>query len=114
DMFLMPSRFEPCGLGQLMSLRYGTIPIVRATGGLADTIDDYSPGQGNGFTFREYDAGALLHTVERALDVFTDRGEWEARVTRALKSDFSWDRSAREYVEMYRRAIAARTAAAAA
>lgn len=108
DMFLMPSRFEPCGLGQLMSLRYGAIPIVRATGGLADTITDYDPatGTGNGFSFKEYDAGAMLATVERAVKTFQDAAAWKALTVAALKTDFSWNASAAQYVELFQRARA--------
>lgn len=115
DMFLMPSRFEPCGLGQLMSLRYGTIPIVRATGGLADTIVDAGPrgSKGNGFVFSDYSADALLDTVQRAVRVFAEQSKWEALVGRALSADFSWTSSARKYAELYRRAAAGREAAAA-
>jgi len=107
DMFLMPSRFEPCGLGQLMSLRYGTIPIVRATGGLADTIVDYRPGKGTGFVFRDYCTGAMMGAVRRAVGVFADRQEWAGLVQRALRADFSWTSSARRYAALYREAVAA-------
>ncbi len=108
DIFLMPSRFEPCGLGQLMSLRYGTIPVVRATGGLADTISDFTArsGKGNGFVFEEYDASAMLDAVKRAVETFQDGDAWEKLVVRALTSDFSWNNSARKYVELYRQALA--------
>jgi len=106
DLFLMPSQFEPCGLGQMISLRYGTLPIVRATGGLADTISDYDPrtGKGNGFVFKEYDPEALLKTIQRAVETFRDKAQWEPLVLRALQSDFSWTNSARKYVEFYRQA----------
>lgn len=106
DLFLMPSRFEPCGLGQMISLRYGTIPIVRATGGLADTITDYDPrtGKGNGFVFREYAAEALLRAVQRAVETFQDKEQWEPLTQRALQIDFSWSSSARKYVALYRQA----------
>jgi starch synthase len=108
DIFLMPSRYEPCGLGQLMSLRYGTIPVVRATGGLADTISDYSArsGKGNGFVFEEYDAAAMLEAVRRAVETFQDGDAWKRLVERALNSDFSWNSSAKKYVELYRQALA--------
>lgn len=106
DMFLMPSRFEPCGLGQIISLRYGTIPIVRETGGLSDTIRDYDAkkGTGNGFSFEEYTPAELLKTIDRALSVYQDRPKWKAVVTNAMTSDFSWSRSADEYISLYKKA----------
>lgn len=109
DMFLMPSRFEPCGLGQLISLRYGTIPLVRATGGLADTIVDYKKGSAdsNGFVFSKYTPEALLDTVTRAVDVYGRKAEWSRLVHTALASDFSWGASAGHYVDFYNSAIAA-------
>jgi starch synthase len=108
DMFLMPSRFEPCGLGQLISLRYGTIPIVRATGGLADTVTEYDPatGDGNGFSFREYDGRALYSAIARALKLYRDdREAWARLVRNAMEMDFSWARSAVEYLQLYRDAM---------
>lgn len=108
DMFLMPSRFEPCGLGQLIALRYGTVPIVRATGGLADTVTDYDPhtGAGNGFVFQAYNAEEMYAAILRALDLYnSDRGSWKSLVRKALDSDFSWNKSAREYVDLYRLCI---------
>lgn len=108
DMFLMPSKFEPCGLGQLISLRYGTIPIVRATGGLADTIVDFEPqtGAGNGFSFEPYSAGVMLDTIRRALHVYRQHPDmWHKLVRTALEQDFSWNRSAAEYLEIYDLAI---------
>ncbi|MCR4397603.1 MAG: glycogen synthase GlgA [Firmicutes bacterium] len=106
DLFLMPSRFEPCGLGQLISLRYGTIPIVRSVGGLADTIFDYDPGtgMGNGFSFKEYSADAV-EAVERALRAYEDREAWKRLVQSAMNLDFSWNRSAAEYMDLYDRAM---------
>jgi starch synthase len=104
DLFLMPSRFEPCGLGQMFSLRYGTIPIVRATGGLADTVHDFDPNtrpDGNGFVFRDYTAKALLRTVQRAVAAYAEKASWQTLVLRALASDFSWTRSAQKYVQLY-------------
>ncbi|HHY98196.1 MAG TPA: glycosyltransferase, partial [Firmicutes bacterium] len=103
DMFLMPSQFEPCGLGQLISLRYGTIPIVRATGGLADTVHNYEPerGIGNGFSFVEYKGEALIDAVKRALAIYRDRATWERLVRHAMESDFSWNKSAVEYMALY-------------
>jgi starch synthase len=110
DMFLMPSRFEPCGLGQLISLRYGAIPIVRATGGLADTIVDYRSDdpKSNGFVFTRYTPSALLKAVERAVVTHADKGKWERLVRTALASDFSWGSSAARYVDLYRDAVATR------
>lgn len=108
DMFLMPSRFEPCGLSQLISLRYGTVPIVRAVGGLADTIQDYeeAKGKGNGFSFKPYDPAALLDAVSRAVNLYQERPQqWRCLVVNAMKCDFSWQRSAQEYVKLYEKAI---------
>lgn len=104
DMFLMPSRFEPCGLGQIIAMRYGTIPIVRATGGLADTITDYGrdKDKGNGFSFCEFSSDALLKTLDRALALYNDNPEeWNKLVARAMEQDFSWARSAEKYMELY-------------
>jgi starch synthase len=108
DMFLMPSRFEPCGLGQLISLRYGTIPIVRETGGLADTINEYDPatGDGNGFSFQEYNSRALYSAIARALKLYRDDQEaWGRMVRNAMEMDFSWARSAVEYLQLYQDAL---------
>ncbi|MCL6638164.1 MAG: glycogen synthase GlgA [Firmicutes bacterium] len=108
DMFLMPSRFEPCGLGQLISLRYGTIPIVRFTGGLADTVHDYNPmtGSGNGFGFSEYSGRALLNAVQRALQLYREQPEqWQRLVKNAMELDFSWARSGVEYLQLYQEAM---------
>ncbi|MDZ7384746.1 MAG: glycogen synthase GlgA [candidate division KSB1 bacterium] len=103
DMFLMPSRYEPCGLNQMYSLVYGTIPIVRATGGLADTITEFDPERctGNGFVFVEYNAQALLQAVERALGVWADQKVWRKLVKSAMRSNFSWKNSASKYVKLY-------------
>lgn len=114
DMFLMPSRYEPCGLNQMYSLRYGTVPIVRATGGLVDTVVDYDPatGEGTGFAFTDYDARAMLGAVERALAAFRDEAAWARLVKRGMEQDFGWEASAAKYVELYGRARdAARVAA---
>ncbi len=107
DIFLMPSRFEPCGLNQMYSLRYGTIPLVRKVGGLADTVVDYQPGTagGNGFVFEDYSPAALLGTLQRALDIYRDAAAWRALQAPGMASDHSWDRSAREYVRIYGRAV---------
>jgi len=102
DLFLMPSLYEPCGLNQLYSLRYGTLPIVRATGGLEDTVVDASEPGGNGFKFREFSPGALVAAVTRALAVYKDRDQWTRLQRSAMQVDASWDVSAREYVKVYR------------
>jgi starch synthase len=110
DMFLMPSRFEPCGTNQLVAMHYGSVPIVRATGGLADTVQDYDPrtGQGNGFVFYDYDRWRLFTAIVRAIETFRHRDLWRQIQLRGMSADFSWDRSARRYVDLYRRAIASR------
>ena len=108
DMFLMPSRFEPCGLSQLISLRYGTIPIVRAVGGLADTIEDFDEisGKGNGFSFKAYEAGALMDTIRRAVALYQEQpNQWQQLMVNAMKCDFSWNKSAHDYVMLYEKAI---------
>ena len=107
DMFLMPSKYEPCGLNQLYSLKYGTVPIVRKTGGLADTIENYDPatGQGTGFTFINYDAQEFLETIQQAIKVYQNKEAWIALMKNGMKKDFSWETSAKKYVEIYRRAL---------
>lgn len=107
DMFLMASRFEPSGLNQIYSLRYGTVPIVRATGGLADTVvdDGDRAGLGTGFVFQEYSPAALVEAIRRAVVSFKDPAAWRALVARGMRLDFSWDASAGRYVQLYRRAI---------
>jgi starch synthase len=107
DMYLMPSRYEPCGLNQIYSLKYGTVPIVRETGGLADTVTDADadPAGGTGFTFRRYEAEDLKDAIARALAAHADRRRWEAIVLRGMARDFSWDASAREYVSLYGKAL---------
>jgi starch synthase len=101
DLFLMPSRFEPCGLNQLYSLRYGTIPIVRAVGGLADTVVDYGHGEGTGFSFSNYSSRGMMAAIKRALGVYCDPVRWQALIIRAMSQDWSWDRSAAEYMSLY-------------
>ncbi len=101
DMFLMPSKSEPCGLAQMIALRYGTIPIVRMTGGLKDSVGDSGDGAGNGFTFRSYNAHDMLDACLRAKAVYEKPEDWAALVKRALKCDFSWDRSAESYIGLY-------------
>ncbi|MHB1130837.1 MAG: glycogen synthase [Chloroflexota bacterium] len=110
DMFLMPSRFEPCGLGQMVSLHYGSIPIVRSTGGLADTIQDFDPrtGQGNGFAFAPHDGMHLYTAVVRALETFKYAETWRQLQVGGMQADFSWRASALKYVDLYRRALAVR------
>jgi starch synthase len=107
DAYLMPSRYEPCGLNQIYSLKYGTVPIVRNTGGLADTVvdDDGNPGEGTGFAFHEYDAEGLKDAVSRALAAFADRPRWKGIVRRGMEKDFSWEASARQYVDLYEKAL---------
>ena len=113
DMFLMPSRFEPCGLGQLISFRYGTVPVVRAVGGLADTVRDADSSKrgGTGFSFTEYTAGALSGTVRRALAAYRDEARWDALRRRVMGLDHSWNASAKRYVQMYEAARKAKRAA---
>ena len=102
DMFLMPSRFEPCGLNQIYSLKYGTVPIVRATGGLDDTVvDSTDPDEGDGFKFSTYSSEQLLNAVRRALQVYQDQNRWQALMRRGMGQDFSWHRSAERYLEVY-------------
>jgi starch synthase len=105
DIFLMPSRYEPCGLNQIYSLKYGTIPVVRATGGLEDTIDEEPNGGGNGFKFSGYDANALLDALRRALTTFRDKEQWRAMMQRGMAQEFSWKGPAQEYVRVYERAV---------
>ena len=101
DMFLMPSKSEPCGLSQMVALRYGTIPIVRETGGLRDSITDCGDGKGNGFTFKSYNAHDMLDSIYRALTLYYN-GDWNELVLRALNCDFSWGRSANAYIRLYK------------
>ncbi len=102
DIFLMPSKSEPCGLSQMVALRYGTVPVVRETGGLRDSIKDSGDGVGNGFTFANYNAHEMLYTIRRALAGYADKDGWKVLVQRALDSDYSWGRSANEYIRMYK------------
>ena len=106
DMFLMPSRYEPCGLNQIYSLKYGTVPVVRATGGLDDTIEqwDASTRHGTGFKFTDYDGEALLNSVRDALHVYSDKAAWSKLMQNGMKKDYSWNTSARDYVKVYERA----------
>lgn len=115
DMFLMPSHYEPCGLNQIYSLRYGTVPVVRATGGLDDTIEswDAKTGKGTGFKFTEYTGDALLAAIRTALAAYKDQTSWQTLMRNGMSKDFSWDASAREYVKVYERVRHLRAAVAA-
>lgn len=104
DMFLMPSKSEPCGLSQMVALRYGTVPIVRETGGLRDSITDCGDGKGNGFTFKSYNAHDMLDAIRRALTLYYN-GDWNDLVLRALNCDFSWGRSANAYIRLYKETL---------
>ena len=103
DIFLMPSKTEPCGLAQMVALRYGTIPIVRETGGLRDTVTDCGDGLGNGFSFAAYDAHDMIYTIRRAESAYANKNDWENLVQRALKCDFSWGNSAKSYIQLYKK-----------
>jgi starch synthase len=106
DMFLMPSRYEPCGLGQLIALRYGAVPVVRKTGGLADTVFDPADStEPTGFSFSAYDSGELRQTLMRAIAAWQDKERWQSIMQRGMSRDFSWQASAKRYVELYRRGI---------
>ncbi|MEJ5257925.1 MAG: glycogen/starch synthase [Fervidobacterium sp.] len=106
DMFLMPSRYEPCGLGQMYSLRYGTIPIVRYTGGLADTVKEYDPitKEGTGFGFEGFDPAHLFEAIAKAVYFYNDKEHWGTLIRNAMSTDLTWDSSAKEYVKLYQRA----------
>ena len=103
DMFLMPSLFEPCGIGQMLAMRYGTLPIVRETGGLKDTVEPYNQytGDGNGFSFANYNAHEMLYCIQRALKVYKDKDMWYRLVENAMHTDNSWIKSAQKYIEAY-------------
>jgi starch synthase len=107
DMFLMPSRYEPCGLNQMYSLKYGTVPVVRRTGGLADTVEPFQPatGKGTGFVFDNFTAHALLDAVLAALATFRDPPLWRQLMRNGMAKDFSWDHQGRRYVELYQRLL---------
>ena len=102
DFFLMPSKSEPCGLSQMVALRYGTIPIVRETGGLRDSVRDSGDGEGNGFVFSSYNAHDMLHAIRRAVEGYNDKKGWPILVKRAMDSDNSWGKSANDYIKMYK------------
>jgi starch synthase len=107
DIFLMPSRYEPCGLGQLISFKYGTIPIVRKTGGLADTVQNFNlrTGVGNGFVFEEYSSAALQAAVESALDAYRKKTIWKKLQEKVMRYDYSWSVSAKKYAALYLHAL---------
>ncbi len=105
DMYIMPSQFEPCGLSQMIAMRYGTIPIVRETGGLRDSVLPYNwyTDDGNGFSFHDYNAHDMLHVMEQAVGYWYDHPDvWHRLMVRAMRTDFSWAASARKYLELYR------------
>jgi starch synthase len=108
DMFLMPSRFEPCGTSQMNAMRYGCVPIVRRVGGLADTVQEYNPatGQGTGFIFNNYDPWELFAAIMRALEVYRFKDVWRTIQLHGMAADHSWQTSAQRYVDVYRNALA--------
>ena len=107
DMFLMPSLFEPCGIGQLIALRYGTVPIVRETGGLKDTITPYNKytGEGNGFSFTNYNAHDMLNVIQLAIETYKDKKQWLAIQKNGMKAETSWKDSAKKYYELYKKLV---------
>jgi len=107
DIFLMPSRFEPCGLGQLIAMRYGAVPVVRHTGGLVDTVENLSfdLSKGSGFVFENYEVRAMLEAIHRAFHAYQDRQAWQKIMRRIMSLNFSWQDSARKYEAAYRRAL---------
>ena len=102
DIFLMPSKSEPCGLSQMVACRYGTVPVVRETGGLKDSIRDCGDGEGMGFTFKTYNANDMLYAIRRSLGAYANKTDWPVLMDRCLRTDFSWGRSANEYIKLYR------------
>jgi len=102
DIFLMPSKSEPCGLSQMIALRYGSIPVVRETGGLKDSITDSGDGKGNGFTFQSYDSGDMMQAIHRAIQGYENQEGWKILMKRAMECDYSWGHSANEYIRLYR------------
>jgi starch synthase len=110
DLMIIPSRYEPCGLAQMIAMRYGCIPVVRATGGLKDTVEDYEPdGEGTGFTFGPTEPKALREAIQRGLNLYADQVAWEALQRRAMMKNFSWQRSAEDYYDLYKRALEERS-----
>ncbi len=111
DMFLMPSRYEPCGLNQIYSLKYGTVPIVRATGGLDDTIQEWdgATGLGTGFKFSGYDPADFYAAIERALAVFPDKKAWTKLMRNGMAQNFSWEESAKQYITVFEEVVKRRS-----
>ncbi|MBU2229358.1 glycogen synthase, partial [Patescibacteria group bacterium] len=107
DLFFMPSRFEPCGLGQMISMRYGTVPIVRATGGLKDSVINYNhqSGAGTGFVFQNYESSELLAVTKKSLKMYEEKEFWKKLVASCLNQDFSWTQSAQKYIELYEKSL---------
>ena len=101
-MFLMPSKFEPCGLSQMIAMRYGSIPIVRETGGLKDSVAPFDGEKGSGFTFKTYNSYDMLDAVWRAFGTYQDQEKWQKVITNAMNEDFSWEKSAKKYIEIYK------------
>jgi starch synthase len=104
DIFLMPSKYEPCGLNQMYSLKFGAVPVVRETGGLADTVNRFNErtGEGTGFMFKKYDPKEFIKEIRRAVKVFDDKKAWIKIMKSGMKSDFSWNSSAKKYVDLYK------------
>ncbi|HNW26055.1 MAG TPA: starch synthase, partial [Candidatus Gastranaerophilaceae bacterium] len=100
-MFLMPSKFEPCGLSQMIAMRYGTLPIVRTTGGLEDSVVGHPLKHANGFKFWDYDSTNMLNGIKYAINVFKDKQEWDKLVKSAMNYDYSWKKSAKHYMDVY-------------
>ena len=107
DIFLMPSRYEPCGLNQMYSLRYGTVPVVRATGGLYDTISQFDPkrGEGVGFRFTDYEPESFWQATKTAIDLFYESKTWQQIMRNGMAKDFSWESSAQQYLKLYRKTV---------
>ena len=102
DFYLMPSKFEPCGLSQLIAMRYGSLPVVRATGGLEDTVIGYPLADSTGFKFWGYDGGSMMSAINGALEVYKDKYTFNAMRKSAMESDFSWKKSSKEYMNLYK------------
>ena len=101
DMFLMPSRYEPCGLNQIYSMKYGTVPVVRATGGLDDTVEAFDGKNGTGFKFSDYSSAALLAAIRQAIETYRQPKVWQRLMLNGMRKDFSWGTSAKQYVKIF-------------